>query len=282
MLSVSMLCSYDYCKRKLFLNYVLGLREPYKKATSLGTIRHETYDQINKIEESLVKSITELKTKEELGDLYKAKYRGILTNIIKNNKKPLEELNLKLNDVFQDIWPLILEESEIRSDKIYQFILNNNIFGEELWGKIIPKIKSELRVESEELHLKGIIDQLDIYPDAVIPIDIKTGSMPKEGVWPSHKIQIAAYAMLAEEKFNKEIKEGFIHYLDYKEKRRIPINIFLKDDIKELVKKVENILKNKELPPVVENTNKCTNCGLKDVCGNENELKKTIDSIKTN
>jgi CRISPR-associated protein Cas4 len=282
MLSVSMLCSYDYCKRKLFLNYVLGFREPYKKSTSLGTIRHETYDQINKIEGSLVKSIISLKSKEELMNLYKTKYREILTNVIKNNKKQLEELNIKLNDVFKDVWPLILEESEIRAENIYQFILKNNVLGEELWAKIIPKIKSEIRIESKDLHLKGIIDQLDIYPDAVIPIDLKTGSMPKEGVWPSHKIQIAAYAMLAEAKFNKEIKEGFIHYLDQKEKRRISINIFLKDEIKELVKKVENILKNKELPPVVENINKCTNCGLKDVCGNENELKKTIDSIKTN
>ena len=80
-----MLCSYDYCKRKLFLNYALGIREPYRKATSLGTIRHETYDKINKIEESLVKSIKQRQTKQELIDLYKAKYREILTKKYGNN-----------------------------------------------------------------------------------------------------------------------------------------------------------------------------------------------------
>jgi CRISPR-associated exonuclease Cas4 len=282
MLSVSMLCSYDYCKRKLFLNYVLGFREPFKKSTSLGTIRHETYDNLNKIEELLIKSIKERKTKEELIVLYKSKYREILTNVINHNKKPLNELSLNPNEVFKQVWPLILEEAETRATILYDFIILNNIYGEELWDKITPKIKSEIRIESEELHLKGIIDQLEIYPQGIVPIDLKTGSMPKEGVWPSHKIQIAAYAMLAEEKYKKQIKEGFIHYLDHKEKRHIPINIFLKDEIKELVKKVENILSNKELPDIVDNQNKCTNCGLKEICGNEKELKKSIDSIKTN
>jgi CRISPR-associated exonuclease Cas4 len=263
-----MLCSYDYCKRKLFLNYALGIREPYQKSTSLGTIRHETYDNINKIEESLVKSIKQNQTKQELIELYKSKYREILANVIKNNKKALNELNLKLNDVFKQVWPLILEESETRATSIYEFITTNNLYGEDLWEKLIPKIQSEIRIESEKLNLKGIIDQLEIYPLGVVPVDLKTGSMPREGVWPSHKIQIAAYAMLAEEKYKKHIKEGFIHYLDHKERRHIPLNPFLKDEIKELIKKVETLLNKKEIPNIVENLNKCTNCGLKGDCNN--------------
>ena len=277
MLSVSMLCSYDYCKRKLFLNYVLGLREPYKKATSLGTIRHETYDNINKIEESLVKSIKQRKTKEEIIDLYKSKYREILANIIKNNEKPLKELNLNLGDVFKQVWPLILEESETRASSLYEFILMNNIYGDELWEKLTPKIHSEIRIESPNLNLKGIIDQLEIYPLGIVPIDLKTGKMPNEGVWPSHKIQIAAYAMLAEEKYKKEIKEGFIHYLDYKEKRHIAMNPFLRDEIKELIKKVEDLLNKKEIPLIVENRNKCLNCGLKEECYNDKLLKTKLN-----
>ena len=277
MLSVSMLCSYDYCKRKLFLNYALGIREPYQKSTSLGTIRHETYDNINKVEENLVKSIKQRTTKGELIDIYKSKYREILANVIKNNKKPLNELNIKLNEVFKQVWPLILEESETRASSLYEFIVMHNIYGEELWNKLTPKIKSEIRIESNKLNLKGIIDQLEVYPAGIVPIDLKTGSMPREGVWPSHKIQIAAYTMLAEEKYQKEIKEGFIHYLDHKQKRHIAMNPFLKDEIKELIKKVEILLNKKQLPEIVENLNKCTNCGLKDMCGNEKLLNTKLN-----
>ena len=279
MLSVSMLCSYDYCKRKLFLNYVLGIREPYKKATSLGTIRHETYDGINKVEEELVKSIKHRMSKDEIIDMYKRKYREILANVIKNNKEPLEELELNLGKVFKQVWPLILEESGTRASTLYEFIQMNNIYGEELWEKLTPKIQSEIRIESGNLNLKGIIDQLEIYPAGIVPIDLKTGKMPNEGVWPSHKIQVAAYAMLAEEHFNQEIKEGFVHYLDHKEKRHIAMNPFLKQEIKDLIKKVESILNSKKLPEIVSNLNKCANCGLKDICGNEKELKDKLKNI---
>ena len=75
----------------------------------------------------------------------------------------------------------------------------------------------------------------------------------------------------------KGIKEGFIHYLDHKERRQIPLNPFLKEEIKELIKKVEILLNKKELPGIVENPNKCTNCGLKDQCSNEKLLNTKLN-----
>ena len=57
MLSVSSLSAYEYCKRKLFLQNVLGIYEPPKAPLVKGQIRHQTYDKINKVEESLVKDI---------------------------------------------------------------------------------------------------------------------------------------------------------------------------------------------------------------------------------
>lgn len=280
MLSVSMLCSYEYCKRKLFLNYVLGVWEPVKKATSLGTIRHETYDGINKIEETLVKSIKQRLKREEILDLYKQKYREILADIIRKNKKDLEELKLNLGEVFKNVWPLILEESETRGNYLFDFIQMNNVYGEELWEKLSPKIKSELRIESEKLNLKGIIDQLEVYKNGIVPVELKTGSCPNEGVWPGHKIQIAAYALLAQEHFNQNVKEGFVLYLDHKERRHISINPFLIDEIKDLVIKVDKLLKSKDLPELASNNNKCRSCGIKDICCNESLIKDKLTALK--
>ena len=112
------------------------------------------------------------------------------------------------------------------------------------------------------------------------PVELKTGSCPKEGVWPGHKIQIAAYALLAQEHFNQQIKEGFVHYLDHKERRHIAINPFLIDDIKDLIKKVEYTLKSKDLPETVQNTNKCKECGIKDICLNESLIKDKLNDLK--
>ncbi|MBI2659513.1 hypothetical protein HYX05_05440, partial [Candidatus Woesearchaeota archaeon] len=57
-ISVSLLSSYLYCSRKLFLEKVLLLEEPPKESLVMGSIRHETYDNINKKEEEIVTSIT--------------------------------------------------------------------------------------------------------------------------------------------------------------------------------------------------------------------------------
>ena len=46
-ISVSMLSSYIYCPRKLFLQKVLAVEEPPKESLVLGTLRHEIYDFIN-------------------------------------------------------------------------------------------------------------------------------------------------------------------------------------------------------------------------------------------
>lgn len=280
MLSVSMLSAYEYCSRKLFLNYVLNIREPAKRSTSLGTIRHETYDGINKTEEELVKSIKSWLKKEEILDLYKKRYREILASVIRANKDLLKEINLNLGDVFKQVWPLILEESETRASALYEFIQMNNIYGEELWEKLTPKIKSEVKIVSESLNLIGYIDQLEVYKTGIVPVELKTGSCPKEGVWPGHKLQIAAYAMLAEEAFKQEVKEGFIFYLDKKEKRHIAMNPFLKEEIKDLIKKIGLLLDSFDLPEKVTNLNKCQSCGLKDICQNEQLLKDKLEETK--
>ena len=59
-ISVSMLSSYLYCPRKLFLQQVLAVEEPPKESLVLGSLRHEIYDFINQSEEKIVTSITKI------------------------------------------------------------------------------------------------------------------------------------------------------------------------------------------------------------------------------
>ena len=96
--------------------------------------------------------------------------------------------------------------------------------------------------------------------------------MPQDGVWPSHRIQIAAYSLLLQEKFNKQIKEGFVVYLDSKEKRHIAINPYMQEEVKQLVNEVIALLESKELPDFCDNENKCRKCGLKEKCYNKEEM----------
>ena len=145
-----------------------------------------------------------------------------------------------------------------------------------MWAKLTPKIISELRIDSEELKLKGIIDQVHVYDDDYVPFELKTGRTPTDGVWPSHRIQIAAYSLLLQEKFKKPVKEGFVYYLDTKSRRQIVMNPFIKEEVKQIVNEVISLLENKNLPDFCNNENKCRKCGLKQTCYNEEEVSNLL------
>ncbi len=276
MLSVTSLSSYIYCKRKLFIERVLKLVEIPKEVTVKGKIKHECYDQINKIEENIVKSILKEVSLNELIQLYKEKNSFIIRNVIVKNKNNLKKFNISLVDIFKKLWPGFLIESELRAKNIHDFLIKNKVYGEELWNKLTPKIQSEYYISSKELGLRGIIDKLELYENDVIPIELKTGKIPKKGVWDSHKIQIGAYLLLLNEKFKKEINIGFVRYLDINEERAVILNPFLKDYIITLRDKVNLLLNSKEFPEYCNNERKCKACGLKKLCYDEKFLNKKI------
>lgn len=277
-ISVTMLSSYLYCKRKLFLEKVLGLFEPEKLELVKGSIRHETYDEANKAEESIVKSIAPGDDFEKIYSKYSNSYSALLRSKIYLNRFRLKNVKLPLIDAYKQIWPFFQRESEIRTLNIWKCVESYNIYGEELWEKLTPKIQSEYRIESEALLLNGIIDQIEKYETGIVPVELKTGSMPSEGVWPGHRIQVGAYALMLEEKYGTEIKEGIIHYLDSDIRRHVAINPFLKDEIKELRDKVRVLLEGKELPEPESNENKCAKCGLREKCCNQEFLTSLMQS----
>ena len=85
-ISVSMLSGYEYCPRKLYLQYVLCITEPPKESLVLGSLRHEIYDFINKNEEGIVTSITKKLQLSNILNIYQALYLKILREKIIKNK----------------------------------------------------------------------------------------------------------------------------------------------------------------------------------------------------
>lgn len=273
---VSLLSTYLYCHRKLFLQEVLLLEEPPKDVVVMGSIRHQTHDLINKKEEKIVASIEKWQPLEELENLYKKEYLAILRKVIVSNKARIDELNIGVLDVFKKSCSFIIEESSIRASNVFDFIEANGVFGKDLWEKLMPKIISEMKVFSDELKLTGVIDQVHIYGDDYVPFELKTGRTPKDGVWPSHRIQIAAYSLLLEEKLNRKINEGVVMYLDTKEKRNISINPYMRDEVKRIVEEIILLIKSKEIPDYCDNENKCRKCGLMKTCYNKEDVNNLM------
>lgn len=266
MISVTKLSSYLYCARKIYLTDVMKLTEAPKDVLVKGTIRHSTFEKINDAEESIVTSITKPYEYNHILNLYVRHFSSALRASILSNRFRLKQVSLPLIDAYREIWPWFMKESERRSLNIYNFILNNKVFGTELWDSLFPKIKSEIRIDSPVLGLKGIIDQIHVYPDKILPIELKTGSVPSQGVWPGHRIQIAAYILLFNDKFGAKVSKGVVNYLDHDKQEEIIMNQFLKEEVLTIKDKVKALLASTEPPKRCANINKCHVCSLKNLC----------------
>ncbi|MBN2454297.1 CRISPR-associated protein Cas4 [Candidatus Woesearchaeota archaeon] len=262
--SATDLSSYLFCPRKLYMRKVLGIVEPPNQAMVLGTIRHAIHEKLSKADESIIRQLNKDHSESEAATLFKNDYLKALRGTITHHKSHLKEVDLVPGEVFVDVWPFIYDEALSRASEIYSFAKSAGVYGEELWS-MLPKTISEYHVQSEALQLKGIIDKIEVRDGKYIPFELKTGSAPREGVWPGHKIQVACYAMLLQEAFKTPVNEGFVVYLNLREKRRVAMNPFLEEEVKLLISKVQALLESKELPEP---------CGKK-ICGCNNFVVTT-------
>lgn len=282
MIAVTSLSSYTYCARKLFIEKVLKIRpEIPKEALVKGTIRHKAYEEMHHAEEKILKLI-DRKEKNFIYETFKINFLKAFKKTIIKHKDDLRSIHIPLTDFYNVAKRLIENEAEFRAGKTYDFIEHTGFLGKDLWENIMPKKKSEYRIASSNLGLRGVIDELEIHEDFFVPVEFKTGKTPDEGVWPGHKIQAGAYAMLLEDKFNVPVKKAVVRYLDSNKSREILINPFVKEEVKELLMKVEKLMKSCKIPDFAENKNKCKSCNLKEACYDNEAIKiKTKDLNRT-
>jgi CRISPR-associated protein Cas4 len=263
-ISVSLLSSYLFCPRKLFLDQVLKLRALPAEATVKGTIKHNVLDLINKQEKGIVGSVT-LENASTISEKYIRFYSKNLINSIRMQKEILDKHNLPQMQIYNEMWPFFELDANTRASYVMNSISEFKVYGLELWEKLTPKILTEVWADSEILELKGKIDRIEKYSSKIIPVEVKTGRAPSEGVWEGHLVQIGAYMMLLEEKYKIPVQEGKVHYLGH-QTRNVKMNPYLKQEIFRLKDEVKKILTENNLPPFVDNENKCKKCPLREQC----------------
>jgi len=264
MISVTDLTAYMYCPRKLYFSKVLHIKEKPKEAMIKGKIKHQVFDAAGREDKEIITHFTAKDLLEDLEMQFRRVYYKVLMFHIQRAKEELEAQGLQTLLVYQELWPFFLQEARDKSALFFSLASEKKLYGEALW-MALPKGIPELRIVSEKLGLIGVIDRVDIAEDFV-PVEIKTGKAPREGVWKENMIQLGAYLLLASEHYGKDIKEGFIEYRAVNERRKVVMNPFLKDEILELVRRVNTLLQSQELPPKVSEEWKCTTCGVREVC----------------
>lgn len=248
LVSVTDLSSFLYCPRALYQRKVLGYEEKLNQHMILGAIRHNFYDMANKHEESIVLRLPVQASKDEITAIYSETYQNLLKVAVKNRGKSLQLFNLAPDVVIPELLPIGASEAAERAENIHGFSIQHNVSGEELWQLLTPKILTEVGVRSQLLRLKGVVDRVEVYKNSVLPVELKTGKMAQDGVWPSHRVQVAAYMMLLQEKFRKPVGKAVIRYLDHNSSKTIMLNPYMELEVKELTEKVIRLLQSEPIP----------------------------------
>lgn len=288
MISVTQLSSYVYCPRKLFISSILKIKEPPKESLIKGKVWHQTFDLINKEEKNVVFEIKSV-VYEDILDIYKKNFSKYLRKSIINNKKSLASFNISSLSLFKEFWPNILEEAKLRAFNVYSFIMRERIAppinNQLLWDTLSPKIYSEQYVVSEKLGVSGIIDFIEVYSlnnkEFYVPIELKTGKHPSNGIWDTHKVQIGTYILILES-MGKNSFEGCLKYSGLNDKKIILMDKNLREYLLKIIEETKKVLSSKEPPHKINNKNKCEACSFKELCYNEEALKIRLKELFKN
>lgn len=248
MISVTDMCAFRFCPRSLYLRLVLKLREPKKPVMVLGSIRHKVYEEANRKEEELVRQIGSDFKKQEILSMFSNAYSAILNKSVYSYIPELESLKMDKEQVAVQLQPAVAGQAAERAEEIIKFSSKTGLFGKELWESLTPKIISELSVRSDKLRLKGIVDRIEVHGSEYVPVEIKTGRAPAEGVWPDHRLQLSAYMLLLSEKFKADIKEGIVNYVASSQQRQVVMNPFMEYEVSEAVNDVFSLMEQKKVP----------------------------------
>lgn len=173
-----------------------------------------------------------------------------------------------------------VEEIREADDRVYA--------GRTLHEQRVPKLNDDSRelrsfeVSSDELGLFGKVDAARIRGGAWIAYEHKKGRCRRakdkaEGgkgtpdVWPSDRLQVAAYALLLEHQLGKPVLEGRVRYHQDNVTVTVPIDDIARADVLTAITRMRQLRRSSNRPPVTDNEKLCRRCSLRVVCLPEEE-----------
>ncbi|CCQ92536.1 CRISPR-associated protein Cas4/endonuclease Cas1 fusion [[Clostridium] ultunense Esp] len=131
-------------------------------------------------------------------------------------------------------------------------------------------------LQSDTLGIFGKVDCVRSEGGEWIPFEYKKGhsknyEKDKIDAWPPDKLQVAAYALLLEEHFDRTISEGRIYYAADHRTVRILINDEMREWVKRSIERARYLRKTIKRPPISKNERLCARCSLAPVCLPEEE-----------
>ena len=197
-----------------------------------------------------------------------------------NSEDKLSILNLELDRILKEI-PVIYRnepggiDDEILAEAVTEVRLGLPVICSNLSsynGFFAGELSYNEMLQSEKFGLTGSPDRLIRTNDELMPSIIKTGNMPLNGIWHGDRLQLTAYAVLVEEKYDVPVRRGFVEYARLGIVREAVIRRHERRNVLQILGKIKKIQdgvmpeKPKEAP--------CEYCGFTGIC----DVKSTLAS----
>ena len=126
-------------------------------------------------------------------------------------------------------------------------------------------IYQNILLKSDKLGIHGYIDGFIKNNEDIIPFENKM-NLYKGNPAKGHKLQLTAYTLCLEEKFNVEINFGIIFFNGYGKFKKIDIDKSLKIELNNKINQIKDMLKKELLPSSSASEKQCTQCEYLNLC----------------
>ncbi|NJD53863.1 MAG: CRISPR-associated protein Cas4 [Candidatus Methanoperedens sp.] len=133
-------------------------------------------------------------------------------------------------------------------------------------------IQDEPILRSDKFRFSGSPDRLIKINESIVPSIIKTGNMPENGIWNSDRLQLTAYSILVEEKYNSIVEKGFVEYVRRGIVRPVVIKRHERRKVLQVMDKIKKIQEG--FMPERPKDAPCEYCGFIGIC----DVKSTLAS----
>lgn len=272
MINVSWIADYNYCPLKLQLKYVVG-EEGETYFMTIGKMQHEVRRAFEEITKRNMWGLKDDMNIREIRELLFEDVPQLVEDIfLKYQDQGLQDNPVGQRDPFyEDLVEDLHLESCFTAFKVKKILKWAGKPRLDVVDMLFPACLMEFSLESQELNLKGKIDKIEILEGYYYPVEFKSGKPPVKGVWKSHALQTAAYSLLIEDEFKKEVPIGFVDYLQIGERRTVILNNPLMEELFNVLSEMNSILVEGYAPEIVQNPNKCRACDYSDYCEYRND-----------
>ncbi|MFH0860203.1 MAG: CRISPR-associated protein Cas4 [Candidatus Altiarchaeota archaeon] len=253
--NVSSLNTLEYCPRVVYLRDALRLKPEPTEEMVRGLLGHAVRKEL---------SIRQPRVLECAGDLSRVEERLMdeLKTVLEDAPYIYREMLWDLNyaKFVDEIRAQVEGEISAMAFKLRTMVSQLGL-AESV--KQITPWRVEYTVRSDSLKLSGRVDKV-MRHESIFPVEIKTGQ-PPQGVWSGDAIQVCAYAMLLEEKFNQKIDYGYVEYVRSQESKPVLASEKLRREVILARDSVLGILDG-AVPEPIEDSGKCPACSYRQLC----------------